>query len=630
MAGNPAPSEDFEALLASGQAAKVVESLDPARVAAEPGLGLYLGRALHDLARHQEAIEALEKARVSAEHAAPALAAQSLTLLEMQRPEEALRKSEQALELDANLPEALKNLAMAKIRLGDWQGAEAALDRALQCSPAHAGVYMVLALLRLTQKRLDDAERALVHTTVLDPRSASAFTNLGLTYRLQGRLDEAERALAQALELRPEDANTLNNLGLVHKDKGDLERAESCFIRAREIAPRPNYSMNLVALYRQSGRHAEAAEVLLEAYERNPGNLAILADLPGVLLSAGRVDEAVRYGQTMVENKPERANAHYNLAVAYMHADRQQEAEAAALRATELDPNLVDALICLAQARKHLGRYQLALAAAERALGLRENAAVHFILGLVHKEMEHKEQAIHHLEECLRLEPQDSLGAGVFLATLQGGSVPQATLSPYVRTLFDQYASKYDEHLTDFLAYRGPEILGAALSPWLGDGNDLRVLDLGCGTGLCAPMLRPYASELVGVDLSEKMLDKARACGLYDRLEPEEACAYLQGRADAFDVIVAGDVLVYIGELDALFQAACRSLHRGGFFAFTVEKGESRYSLGSNGRYRHSPDYIEATARHAGFTVRTLEGANVRHENQNPVPGLVVVLQATR
>jgi predicted TPR repeat methyltransferase len=154
------------------------------------------------------------------------------------------------------------------------------------------------------------------------------------------------------------------------------------------------------------------------------------------------------------------------------------------------------------------------------------------------------------------------------------------------------------------------------------------VLDLGCGTGLCGPLLRPVARRLTGVDLSPGMLDKARERGLYTELECVELTEYLSRRHAEFDLIVAADVFVYVGDLAPVFSAVRRTLRDGGRFAFSVEAAEVReFELSSTRRYRHSRAYVERLAAESGFVIDEIETCVLRRNNGTDVSGLLVSCQ---
>jgi predicted TPR repeat methyltransferase len=151
------------------------------------------------------------------------------------------------------------------------------------------------------------------------------------------------------------------------------------------------------------------------------------------------------------------------------------------------------------------------------------------------------------------------------------------------------------------------------------------VLDAGCGTGLCGPLISPYARRLIGVDLSEQMLAHARARNVYDELVKGELSAYLREASTAFDVIVSADTLVYFGPLDEVAAAAANALRPGGRLILTVEElpGEGSgdgYSISSSG---HSRAYLGRVLADVGLRPKILP-SELRLEAGDPVPGLVV------
>ncbi|HSV29503.1 MAG TPA: methyltransferase domain-containing protein, partial [Candidatus Omnitrophota bacterium] len=195
--------------------------------------------------------------------------------------------------------------------------------------------------------------------------------------------------------------------------------------------------------------------------------------------------------------------------------------------------------------------------------------------------------------------------------------------------LFDDYADKFDAALVEKLDYRAPALLADALRRTLGEVSGLQVMDAGCGTGLAAPVLRPLAAWLEGVDLSPAMVAKARQRGLYDELREGELVQALSDSATHFDLVVAADVLVYLGDLEPVMRAARKALAPGGAFAFTVERCDDveTYVLGAKSRYAHAEGYVRKVAEQAGFTVALLEQAVTRRDAGADVPGLVAVVR---
>jgi len=185
------------------------------------------------------------------------------------------------------------------------------------------------------------------------------------------------------------------------------------------------------------------------------------------------------------------------------------------------------------------------------------------------------------------------------------------------------------EHATVFAPANAPALVAAMLDEPAGRASGtLDVLDVGCGTGLCGPLIAPYARRLVGIDLSGRMLAQAEARHVYDELVKRELTAYLRECDAAFDVIVSADALVYFGSLVDVAALAAHTLRAGGRFIFTVEElvgaaAEAEYLLSPHGRYSHSRQYLDRVLTDAGLRPEIV-GAELRLEAGSPVPGLVV------
>ena len=215
------------------------------------------------------------------------------------------------------------------------------------------------------------------------------------------------------------------------------------------------------------------------------------------------------------------------------------------------------------------------------------------------------------------------------LAACGYGKEPGQAPAAYVSSFFDSYAGSYDRHVRGCLDCHAPELVCAALTRALGGVRPgLHILDAGCGTGLAAPLLRPLALRLEGIDLSSGMLDRARATGLYDSLERADFAERLKARRGYYDIICAIDVLVYFGFMTPVMAAAAFALRQDGLFAFSVEAGGNMdYELRGTGRYVHSGGYLRKAAEAAGLVEVSVESATLRLENQQPVQGMICVLR---
>jgi predicted TPR repeat methyltransferase len=236
------------------------------------------------------------------------------------------------------------------------------------------------------------------------------------------------------------------------------------------------------------------------------------------------------------------------------------------------------------------------------------------------------------------------LGAKLDLARLDpaklGASAASAVIteqeSAYVTALFDDYAARYDRHLRQTLRYRGPEaLLNGLMRIKAASGPPFRferALDLGCGTGLAGEVFAPFCGTLTGVDLAPRMIAKAcekRRDGrrIYAGLHVGDGVGFMQAQTPAsLDLVIAADVMVYLGQLQPAFMAASRALASGGLLAFTSQASDSEdIRIGEDKRFAHSPAYLERALTEAGLTPCLIESAVIRHEYGKPVPSQIAI-----
>jgi predicted TPR repeat methyltransferase len=230
------------------------------------------------------------------------------------------------------------------------------------------------------------------------------------------------------------------------------------------------------------------------------------------------------------------------------------------------------------------------------------------------------------------IQAQDLQGIAEFIEASTGNtSTPQTAPAAYVTALFDQYADHFDAVLSTSLEYKAPELLLAACRKVHSiELEMLDILDLGCGTGLAGEVFRPFARYLEGVDLSTKMLEVARRKSIYDSLHAADIVPYLQTTAKAWSFVLAADVFVYMGDLDAIFSATRKVLAPGGHFAFTVESSaQADYLLQGVRRYAHSKNYLVRLAIEHQFDVKLFEETSTRLESLKAVQSYLVILRAS-
>jgi predicted TPR repeat methyltransferase len=261
-------------------------------------------------------------------------------------------------------------------------------------------------------------------------------------------------------------------------------------------------------------------------------------------------------------------------------------------------------------------------------------ASAWFTLGKIRTELGEREAAITAFRNARAADPQDRHGAGLHLMQLRAERI-SAMPTAYVQVLFDQYARRFESSLVDDLGYRGPALLfKAVLSVRSAERKPAffkRAIDLGCGTGLAAAAFAREVDHFIGIDLSPRMIERARATGLYAALEVDDMLLGLRSKPDiSADLILAADAMVYVADLAPVLAEARRVLAVGGVLTFTTETHDGEgVILGEGLRYAHSAACVRASVEAAGLSLSQLEGLSARNEDNVPAPGLVVVATKT-
>ena len=258
-------------------------------------------------------------------------------------------------------------------------------------------------------------------------------------------------------------------------------------------------------------------------------------------------------------------------------------------------------------------------------------AGAWFALGEAREELGDLDSAAQAFRMSLAADPADAQGAAARLALIGRGEAPGALPEAYVARLFDDYAPRFEAHLVTNLGYRGPALIIDALDAIAPARRFPSAVDLGSGAGLMGEALRERVDHLTGVDLSAAMIAKARERGIYDRLAVGDAAAALRSQpSGAFDLIVAADMLVYVGDLKPLFAATSAALTVDGLFAFSVETHDGDgFRLEATMRFAHSRAYIEGIAGEAALRPLLIRSASARREAGADAPGLICVFQRT-
>jgi predicted TPR repeat methyltransferase len=416
---------------------------------------------------------------------------------------------------------------------------------------------------------------------------------------------------------------------------GALADAEIAYKRILAANPQHTEAQHyLGVLLHQRGETPAGLSLVLQALEADSGSASRYNDLGNILVQAGDFANAATAFDCSIKLNGNDANAWNNLGSVLHRQGDVVGAESAYKEALRCDTDFASALTNLASLLGEIGREEEASLYWCQAYVLPPlTDKPPKMLGVAYYRLGRVADAAACYGEWLRSEP-DNAYARHHLAACTGLDIPLRASDGFLTTAFDDMAEGFDERLVGKLTYRGPEIIAGLLEGRVAANGMLDVLDGGCGTGLCAPVLIPYARHLTGVDISPKMLAKARASNLYGALVEAELTAYLRDRENAFDLIGMADTLIYFGELAPLFAAVERALRPGGVFALTIElapetaNDQVDFRLGVSGRYAHSRRYLTQELSAAGFELLHSDDVALRTEFCQPTPGVGVLARA--
>jgi predicted TPR repeat methyltransferase len=410
---------------------------------------------------------------------------------------------------------------------------------------------------------------------------------------------------------------------VTHQRAGQLRPAKRIYERILRGQPKHADALHLLGvLESQAGRHGAAVGLINKAIRINPHYAESHYNLGNTLTARGDVDGAVASYRRAIEITPTYAKAHYNLGNALHERGRPDEAIASYERAIEIDPNHAKAHFNLGKALAGQGRPDEAIASYRRAVaGNPGSEKAHRNLGDLLMDQGRPDEALASYQRARAINP-DNQSTRHLIAALTGDT-PDTAPAAYVQEMFDGYAERFDAHLVDDLDYQAPNVLRTMLTGFLPSrALFTHTIDLGCGTGLAGAQFRGLTEELWGVDVSPQMIEQAEKKNIYDHLETSEILNYLKASNSIFDVFVAADVFIYVGDLRELFTQVYRTAGDGALFVFSTELHDGDgFVLRETARYAHAHAYVENVLRQNSFSIVDHKTAPIRKERGSPVSG---------
>lgn len=480
--------------------------------------------------------------------------------------------------------------------------------------------------------RLADAAtiyEGILSTTPMEPLSCF---NLAVIRHMNGDLPDAISLYNRVLEQDPEHFQVLFYLGNAYKDQNALEEACEMFTRALQQTPHDaatHYSLGLI--HYQRGDTDMAASYYETAASIDPDSFQTQYNLGVIKFEQGDYQDAAFRYEKALALEPTDSDALYNFGLTLIRLGKLQNAADAFEKAAILSPNDADICNTLGTTYKKLHQFSKAAGWYRKAITLRPDCGKAFAnLAVIHHTLGEIDEAVRCYDKAIERD-HDAVSVRYMIAALTGIAQQSAPKS-YVQDLFDNYAETFDESLESDLEYHVPSLLRELMnSLHPSDSKFQALLDMGCGTGLAGEEFRNLAEVIHGVDLSGKMLDKARRKNIYTQLHCADLIDFLSATALQYDVFLAADVLAYVGTLSHLFELVAARASQGALFLFSTENNAtaSDYVLRNSGRFAHSIRYIEVLAAEHGFAVETMQPADLRREKGEWIAGNLFALRKT-
>ena len=422
--------------------------------------------------------------------------------------------------------------------------------------------------------------------------STPAWTNKNL-YR--------EACHLQAHEQWPKAANLFYYLSIVYPD---LHQA--------------TFNLGICQMQLKYWQGAEYSFLsLVDPQQPNPD---LLCNLAIVYWQSHQFKSALRLFKFIRKNFPHHLDTLENLAVFYLQFNRLPRAIQIYQDILRFNPKYTEVLFNLATCLQQLGIYDEAIMHYQRILQVHpQYYDVLYNLGCLYYTLKDCKAAQFYWHRCLQFKPQQK-SLKFMYQQVASGELDLVNHRYYIQDLFNHYAASYDQHMQCTLEYQLPGFLKKYLETNFQLKQFIKTLDIGCGTGLCGEVLSLYSQQLIGIDLAENMIKRAKKTGHYQQLYTDDSIHFLEHIQEGFDLVVAMDVTPYIYDLKKWLESIQPHLNPKADLIFSIEVNTSEYAkLEATGRISHSPHLINLLCQQLQLCVIHEKDVFTRLQNQMPI-----------
>lgn len=556
--------------------------------------------------------------------------------------------------------------ALREHQLGNIDLAEKLYRDIIDENPNNHDVLHLLGILSAQRQDFLNAYYFLEKALVLDPKSHILHNSIGNVLKNLGKNDKALEHYRFALQLNPESVSAHNNLGNIFYHLGNDDNAITHYKNAIKVMPdHPDAYYNISLVYARNNNSLEAKNNLKVVLDLHPNHEKANGSLGYLYQLDGDFDQAIRFYKKDLELNEDNVSSLHNLGVIFTNKGEYDLAKTYFKKVLKEQSHHVESLNNLGTIYILQKKFSDALKYFATLSKLVEEFDVYYNLGVIYFELADFKEAKYFFSKSLEIFPEDfasNLNLGVvslklenyedaekyyfrahelqpdneevlyLLKAIQQKGEHDKAPKGYLKNLFNRYASSFDQHL-EMLGHQVPDLIfieAEKIFDFNSPDKILSVLDLGCGTGLSGAKFKGKVAQLVGVDISEKMLDIAASKGIYTDLKLG-AIEELIDEFSEIDLVMASDSLVYFGDLDSVFSKIYKVLKGGGVFAFSVELSRDIYPyvLQRSARFAHSFKYIEEVASKNNFTVLRSEKIILRKHGDVVINGALFFLEKT-
>lgn len=493
------------------------------------------------------------------------------------------------------------------------------------------------ALELLKNKEYDKAAKIYLQLAVSTPDDENHLISAANCYETFGDKKLAIGLYKKALEINPQSLNALIKISSIYYQAQKYEKSEHYAQQALDLK-QDNFNaiFNLGNIAYARGNYQDALEYYEKMYELNPNSYLAIVNIANSSYCLCNFFKAIEYSLMAIKKRPSNVDAYVIAGNSYMELNKLADSVAYLKKALEVAPNSPWVISSIANIFQKQEDWKQCLHYLWKAFAIKGDTAttddhINFGHSLYEAQLDEQQELVDtYLKKWHEIYGKNPIVSYIYAILTNDKSIKTSDIT-YVQKLFDGFASSFENVLSE-LNYQVPTLIADSLKNNLKTKlfKKRRILDLGCGTGLCTQAVQEYFpnEEYYGVDISERMLEIAKRKGIYKELTADDINNFVETDENIYHAIIAGDVLTYFGDVKMLFRNIARITKFNGLFCFSITTNtvnNQNYHLTSAGRFVHSPNYICSLLKFCGFEVVKQEETFLRKEGKHDINGYIIL-----